>query len=178
MFLSGQALESGLVQAYLPVKTLIYALGYTSGVWVTLLAIFKLKRAGIEGDSAQVSVGSCLILFLIGAALVTLPQMIDAGSMTAFGTVAPDQSSLAYTPTTSNPLLIKATAFIHALSYFFNMVGMFAVLRAFYIWHECTLGYRNSTFWKAMFHFLGGVVAVNNRQVAEMIASLLSGFNG
>ena len=176
MFLSGQALESGLVQAYLPIKTLVYGLGYTGGCWVILSAIFKLKRAGLEGDTAKTSVGSCILMMLIGGALTSLPQMIDMGSMTAFGTVAPSSNALAYTPSNINATFEEVTYFFHSLSYFFNMVGMFAVLRAFFIWHETAQGYRNSSFFKGFWHFAGGTIAVNNKLIAEMLEGLLTGF--
>lgn len=175
MYISGQALESTLVQSYLPIKSLVYGLGYTGGVWVTLSAIFKLKRAGLEGDTAQIGVGACIVMMLIGAALITLPSMIDMGSMTAFGTVAPSENALAYTPKNVNAAFEKAVYFFHSLSYFFNIIGMFSILRAFFIWYETTLGYRNSSFFKGFWHFVGGTIAVNNKIIAEMIEGLLSG---
>ena len=171
-------MEAVASEAFNPVITLIGVFAKCSALFVILSGIFGLKKYAIEGDHSQYSPGRVAIILGIGVLLWHFDQFLLDWQQTVFGELHgfPNGNPLGYSQGGSG-LIEKFASAKRACILFIQIWGNISFLRGLHVWHQSTMGYKNSTFWKGFFHCLGGVIAINFGLFSEGIIEFLHSLN-
>lgn len=162
-----------------PVIILFELCATLGGVYIILHAIINLKDYGLHGDYAKHGWMSCLLQMAVGILLIDSFQTLGMFTETFFGNDLTTSSSFP----NGNPLgfgggpanaIQKAQHFYSKILGFIQAVGVLSFLRGLFVWHESTLGYKNSGLWKGLFHVVGGLLAFHFSSIQIFVISFLS----
>jgi hypothetical protein len=142
---------------FFPVVMLIAYGAAVGGIFIILNAIFKLKDYGLHGDYAQHSPWSIIMMIAIGVLLIHSHQFISDWQETIFNNEFgyPNGNPLDF-GIKNDDVKKKWDAAHEVILSFIVLWGFFSFTRGLFVWHQTTLGYKNSSFWKGFFHCLGG----------------------
>lgn len=171
-------IESVMVEAFGPIILMLSVFAKASGFFIILSAIFSLKKYAIEGDTSQFNPWRVLLTIGIGVLLYHTDQFLLDWHHSIFGQSAPFPLNNPFSYSNNNdPLFDKFDSFKRAIILFIQMWGFFSFVRGLHVWHQTTLGYKNSTLWKGAFHCLGGAIAVNFNFVGDGAIEFLKSIN-
>lgn len=164
--------------AFWPIVLLIKMVAVIGGVFIVLNAIFKLRDYGMHGDYAQHSWMITLVMMGIGILLINSHHFIQDWNDSIFGAglAYPNGNPLGYGGS-DNALVQKWRLTYSVILGFIQLWGYFAFTRGLFVWHQTTLGYKHSSFWKGFFHCFGGMLAINFSTVGSITIDLLSSLN-
>lgn len=170
-------LEAELQHTVIPFFGLMQTVCKVGGAFILLHALFSLKECGEKGTDAKyglmticVEIALAVLIFNLTDTIMIFNDTIFGGG-SAFGTGG---NPLAYPESNSNLAFQKAMPIIHSFIYFLEMAGMLCFVRGLFIWHQTTLGYKHSTFWKGFWHCLGGILAFHFDVISAVLAGLFS----
>ncbi len=167
-----------------PLITLCKVVAYCGGVWIILGAIFKLKKYGEVGESAEHSPYALLVAMCIGAILTNVDVFMLDWLDTVFGD---DAVTSLYSVPGANPFSLsggldsdlskKWDSAMSVILSFLQFWGVFSFVRGVYVFHDMTMGKKNSSLWKGVFHCVGGVIAFHFSSFSFVILGFLSELN-
>ena len=170
-------MEAVASEAFSPIITMLGMAAKASGLFIILGAIFKLKKYAIAGDYSEFSPGQLIITMLVGVLLWHTDQFMLDWQQTIFRELHPYNSALAYPVSGGSELMERFASAQRAIFLFIQIWGYFSFIRGLHCWHQTTLGYKNSSFWKGFFHCLGGVIGVNVNLFAPAVLDFLTILN-
>ncbi|PPD56988.1 MAG: hypothetical protein CTY10_01205 [Methylotenera sp.] len=167
-----------------PLITLCKAVAITGGWWIILGAIFKLKKYGEIGESAEHSPYALLTAMGVGVLLINVDTFMLDWLDTVFGDDAvtslystPGANPFAFNTNFDTKLAEKWNSAMTIILSFLQFWGVFSFVRGVFIFHDTTLGRKNSGIVKGIFHCLGGVIAFHFSSFSFVILGFLEELN-
>ena len=170
-------LEQELQHTVIPFFTLMQTVCKIGGVFILLHSFFSLKEYGEKGADAKYGLMTVAVEICLSVLIWNLTDTIMVFDETIFGTgsvFGAGGNPLAYPTPNVNIAFQKAMPIIHSFIYFLEMAGILCFVRGLFIWHQSTLGYKHSTFWKGFWHCLGGILAFHFDVISAVLAGLFS----
>lgn len=170
-------LETELQHTVIPFFTLMQTVCKIGSVFIILHSIFSLKEYGEKGVEAKYGLTTIIIEILLGALIWNLTDTMLIFSDSIFGSdigFGGSDNPLAYPQPNVNIAFQKSMPLILSFVYFFEMAGALSFVRGMFVFHQTTLGYKHSSFWKGFFHCLGGILAFHFDLVLGVLSALFS----
>lgn len=170
-------LESELQHTVIPFFTLMQTVCKIGGAFIILHALFSLKQYGEKGIEAKFGLMTITVEICLAVLIWNLTDTIMVFDETIFGTATAfgvNGNPLAYPTPNIDTAFQKAMPIIHSFVLFLNMAGLLCFVRGLFIWHQTTLGYKHSSFWKGFWHTLGGVLAFHFDVISAVLSGLFS----
>lgn len=150
-----------------PIWRLVTGLSYLLGIGFLMRAIYSLKIYGDQRTqmSANPSIKTPLIFFVVGGALLYLPSTKAVVMETIFAYSNP--MPLSYV----SEVPLVSTQVVAIVMQIIQLVGMISFIRGFLILSHAVSQTHSSqhTFGKAMTHIIGGILAINIEGTKQVV---------
>ena len=135
-----------------PLKSVVLLVCWSAGILVFISGCFRLIRRGDGRGQAESGTGTFLT-FAASAALLVFPELLDAGGRSLFG----------YLPSQGTAVLAygsgeeKHEELLWAVFQIVQLMGMFAFLKAWFVFRDAADGTRGATASQGFAHLVGGI---------------------
>lgn len=169
---SVDSIFENLSQSLGGVSQFLTALSYIIGIYLTVSAVFKLKKFGHRTAFMHVEAGMFgpFMQFFIGVSLLYTPTFIGVLNATVFGDPSID-NVMAYTSSGSSP--DWATAIVPMYETI-QIIGLIAFIRGWLILSKSVQkdgGNQPGQITKGVIHIIGGVLAMNITRTIDIITA-------
>lgn len=166
-------------------KAMLPFLSYVAvvfGIWMFYKALMNFRELGQPGQNRQGILGGLFVQLFIASLMVSMPWMISqlqismfgSADISGFGNIAP---IIGYAGL-SNEIMV--TTVVNTVGFMLAVVGYIATFRGLYLFYLLgspdTQGMgafeRSKMFNKAVWHIIGGQMALNIGAVARVVLSL------
>lgn len=159
---------------YNPMLTLFGVFSYIAGLFILLIAIYRLTTSAQQGPKGPVGIGTAMH-FVVAAVLLSAPQALGALSETIFGDSAvKTYVSMSFLSDAGADIQARADAIMSAIISFLIIIGIISFLRGWFLLKAATDGNSQASVMSAITHIVAGVLAVN---IGPLMMAVQTTFN-
>lgn len=148
---------------------------YIAGIILSCAALFRLKEEASSHTNQRHGVKAPIILFCVGAFLISLPGTIDTATETLSLGDNSAMNLLSQTHTDTGDAQVESA--INGVLLFIKLIGHISFIRGFFLLKDFGNG-KDGTFGRAITHILGGALAINiETTVGILSATFLPGLS-
>lgn len=156
-------------------------ISFIAGIILSCAALFRLKEEASSHNHQRHGVKAPIMLFCVGAFLITLPGTIDTATQTLSLGDNSATELLSRTHTDTGEQQVEDA--INGVLLFVKLIGHIAFIRGFFLLKDYGNG-KDGTFGRALTHIIGGAMAINIETTVGILAATflpglsLTGFSG